>query len=55
MEFLTRICYYEEEEKKIFPHLILRHNIENNDFCKLFQIEIIHLIKETNEKLFLKN
>lgn len=53
-DFLKKICSYEEEETKIFPHLILGHNIESKAFSRLFPVEIIHLAKETDEKLFFK-
>lgn len=53
-DFLKKICSYEEEEKKIFPHLIIGHNIENENFSKLFPVEIIHIAEENNDKLFFK-
>lgn len=54
LEFMTRICSYEEEEKKIFSHLVLGHNIETDDFKKIFPVEIIHLSSESDELLFYK-
>lgn len=53
-DFLKKICSYEEEETKIFPHLILGHNIETEKFSKLFPMEIIHLAQESDDKLFFK-
>lgn len=53
-DFLKRICSYEEEETKIFPHLIIGHNIETEEFSKLFPVEIIHMAQENNDKLFFK-
>lgn len=53
-DFLKRICSYEEEETKIFPHLILGHNIETEKFSKLFPVEIIHLVQESDDRLFFK-
>ena len=52
--FLTKICCYEEEEKKIFPSLLIGHNIESEDFKKVFPIEIMHIVKEENDNLFFK-
>ena len=48
LEFMTKICSYEEEEKKIFPHLVIGQNIETEDFRKIFSVEIIHLSTEKN-------
>ena len=53
-DFLKKICSYEEEETKIFPHLIIGHNIETEEFSKLFQAEMIHMAKESNDKLYFK-
>ena len=53
-DFFKKICSYEEEETKIFPHLILGHNIETEEFSKLFPVEIIHLAQENDDKLFFK-
>lgn len=53
-DFLKKMCNYEEEETKIFPHIILGHNIETEEFSKLFPVEIIHLSQESNDKLFFK-
>lgn len=53
-DFLKKICSYEEEETKIFPHLIIGHNIETEEFSKLFPVEIIHMTQESNDKLFFK-
>lgn len=53
-DFLKKICSYEEEETKIFPHLIIGHNIETEEFSKLFPVEIIHMAQESNHKLFFK-
>ncbi len=52
--FLSKICYYEEEEKRIFPSLVLGHNLEAEDFGKLFQIEVIPIVKEGDINLFFK-
>ena len=54
LEFMTKICSYEEEEKKIFPHLVIGQNIETEDFRKIFSVEIIHLSTEKNKSLFYK-
>ena len=51
---MTKICSYEEEEKKIFPHLVIGQNIETEDFRKIFSVEIIHLSTEKNKSLFYK-
>lgn len=51
---MKKICSYEEEETKIFPHLIIRHNIETEEFSKLVPVEIIHMAQESNGKLFFK-
>lgn len=53
-DFMTKICSYEEEEKKIYPHLVLGHNIESEGFSKIFPIEIIHLSCERDKSLFYK-
>lgn len=53
-DFLKKICSYEEEETKIFPHIIIGHNIESKEFSKLFPVEIIHMTQESNDKLFFK-
>lgn len=53
-DFLKKICSYEEEETKIFPHIIIGHNIESKEFSKLFPMEIIHIAQESNDKLFFK-
>ncbi len=53
-DFLKKICSYEEEETKIFPHLILGHNIETEKFSKLFPMEIIHLAQGSDDKLVFK-
>lgn len=54
LDFLKKICSYEEEETKIFPHIIIGHNIESEGFSKIFPMEIIHMTQECNDKLFFK-
>lgn len=54
LEFMTKICSYEEEDKKIFPHLVIGHNIETEDFRKIFSVEMIRVSTEENNSLFYK-
>ena len=53
-DFMTKICDYEEEEKKIFPHIIIGNNIEKEEFIKIFPVDIIHLSRESNYLYFFK-
>ncbi len=55
LEFMSRMCTYEEEEKKIYPYVIIGHNIESDSFERIFPAEKIHMSSETNDELFLKN
>lgn len=52
LKLLNKLCRYEEEEKRIFPHIIIGHNIESVDMKKIFQADILHLQKDPDGKNF---